>query len=98
MDVHGRVYPCCVQSPENANLGNLFEQDLDTIWNGPEALRVRREFARTRRKLSTCQGCTIPLPREWIAALGNLVDPFTARRVLARAERFWPWLSHGGKS
>lgn len=98
VDVHGRVYPCCVQSPENANLGNLFEQDLDTIWNGPEALRVRREFARTRRKLSTCQGCTIPLPREWIAALGNLVDPFTARRVLARAERFWPWLSHGGKS
>ena len=86
VDVEGKVYPCCVQSPENVVLGNLYGQQMTHIWNGPEARRMRRGFVRSRRKLETCKGCLIPLPPVPISAAGNLLNPFTARKVLARLE------------
>ena len=97
VDVEGNVYPCCVQSPENQLLGNLLEDSLLDIWNGPKARELRRHFVETRRKAPTCHGCSIPLPHQWVSAIGNLVDPFTARKLLARAERFLPYLSGGRK-
>lgn len=97
VDVDGNVYPCCVQSPENLILGNLLEESLLDIWNGPKARELRRHFVEARCKASTCHGCSIPLPHPWVSAAGNLVNPFTARKLLARAERFLPHLSGGKK-
>lgn len=86
VDVDGNVYPCCVQSPDNVILGNLYGREMTDIWNGPEARSLRRQFARSRRKLDTCSGCLIPLPPVPVSAAGNLLDPFTARKVMARLE------------
>lgn len=39
LDPKGDIYPCNVL---NRPLGNLVEQDFDTLWNSPEALATRR--------------------------------------------------------
>lgn len=90
VDIDGNVYPCCVQSPGNRLLGNLSDGTLEQLWNGPEARQVRKDFINTGRKLDTCVGCLIPLPPRLVSALGNLLDPFTARRVLSRVEHLLP--------
>ncbi len=86
VDVEGNVYPCCVQSPENVILGNLYGQEMGHIWNGAAARDMRRQFVRTRRKLESCKGCLIPLPPVPVSAAGNLLNPFAARKVMARLE------------
>jgi len=95
VDVEGNVYPCCVQSPENRLLGNLFHSDLERCWNGPDACDVRRSFLESRSKLPSCSGCLIPIPPRLVSALGNLLDPFLARRVLSATERL-AGLARGG--
>lgn len=37
----GEVRPCCHQSPV---YGNLYQDDFETIWNGPEARKLRRQM------------------------------------------------------
>ena len=86
VDIDGNVLPCCVQDPANVVLGNLAQTPLADIWNGDSARDIRQRFVRQRRKLSSCVGCDIPLPPVWLSALGNLLDPFLARRILARTE------------
>ncbi|MBM4355644.1 MAG: radical SAM protein [Deltaproteobacteria bacterium] len=93
VDIDGNVYPCCVQSPLNVRIGRVPDLPLADIWNGAEGVRVRHEFLRHRRKLATCAGCDIPLLPAWASAAGNLLDPFLARRVLARIEPLLPFIS-----
>jgi len=94
IDIDGSVYPCCVQDPGNAVLGNIEQDPLDQIWNGARAVSLRTEFVRTRAKLPTCLGCRVPLPPVPVAAAANLLDPFTVRRWLSLTER---WLPTGGR-
>jgi len=90
VDVDGNVYPCCVQSPENALLGKLPGTDLAAAWNGAEAVDLRTRFVRGRRKLETCKGCLIPLFPVAMSAAASLLDPFAMRRVLSMIERVMP--------
>ena len=86
VDIDGDVLPCCVQSPENVRLGNLDRTDIATIWNDDRTRQVRRDFLTLGRRLDSCAGCRIPLPPRLVSAAGNLLDPFLARRLLARVE------------
>jgi len=95
VDIDGNVYPCCVQDPRNVVLGNLFEDPLTDIWNGDTAREMRRRFVQSGRKLDSCHGCEIPVPPALVSSLGNLLNPFLARRVLARAEFLLPFLRRG---
>ena len=90
VDVEGNVYPCCVQSPENAILGVLPDNDLRDVWNGPRAVDVRRRFVSGRQKLDTCEGCLIPLFPVPVSAAASLLDPFLMRRLLSLFERMLP--------
>jgi radical SAM protein with 4Fe4S-binding SPASM domain len=86
VDIDGQVYPCCVQSPENRILGNLFRQPLEEIWNAAAAIELRRGFVESRAKLSTCSGCLIPIPPAPVSVVGGLLSPALARRILSRVE------------
>jgi len=57
VNVDGRVYPCCMGDAGQLALGNLFEQDFQEIWNGPEARDLRRGMM-TGDVPGICQGCS----------------------------------------
>lgn len=54
IDLRGNVAPCCMKQKEN--LGNLYECDFESIWNGEPYVKIRREF-RKGRLPSICKGC-----------------------------------------
>ncbi len=43
INTDGSVTPCCTAWGDGMSLGNLFEQTLEEVWNGP-AMRACREF------------------------------------------------------
>jgi len=53
IEYDGTVYPCELLSEP---LGNLREQPVEAIWNGPEARRWRRRIGKTER----CRRCIEP--------------------------------------
>jgi radical SAM protein with 4Fe4S-binding SPASM domain len=59
----GEVTPCC-QSFRNVDVfGNLLNQDLDAVWNGPRYLEARRLFQKafgTKQEIPyPCRDCSI---------------------------------------
>lgn len=54
---NGDVVPCCIIADSDiAFMGNLFEEDFRTIWNG-EAYRALRDRIRTNDIPEYCRGC-----------------------------------------
>ena len=53
IEFDGTVYPCELLSK---SIGNIREQDIDDIWNGSEARRLRKVIG----KHSRCRGCIEP--------------------------------------
>ena len=49
----GEVRPCCYQSPI---LGNIYERDLEEVWNGAEAQRLRRSMVE-KHPPEQCRNC-----------------------------------------
>jgi radical SAM protein with 4Fe4S-binding SPASM domain len=63
----GYVTPCCIMCyPEIYNLGNLFEEDLRDIWNGPAYQQLRAQL-RSDDPPFFCRGC--PYDVSWMAGL-----------------------------
>lgn len=61
INVSGKVNPCCFTfSYAPANLGNIFTDDFQNIWNG-EAMVNFRKKARARKKGVYCDSC----PRQY---------------------------------
>ena len=61
VDWAGRVVACCRDLRSEVVLGNLLEQPARTIWNGPEARRLRRALAaRNPGAIATCATCDLP--------------------------------------
>jgi radical SAM protein with 4Fe4S-binding SPASM domain len=62
--IEGNVYPCCViQSlsyegkPEATSMGNIFEKDLESIWNSREFLGFRLKMLRGLVPNPICADC-----------------------------------------
>lgn len=56
----GRVTLCCTDDYQTTILGDLRTQTLQEVWNGPEALRIRRGFiAGNLADNPLCAACTI---------------------------------------
>ena len=56
VDSEGDVAPCCYATQGELSLGNLNEQDFETIWNGTEAQDLRRGMY-TGDVPVLCQSC-----------------------------------------
>jgi radical SAM protein with 4Fe4S-binding SPASM domain len=62
----GRAFPCC-RAPEELELGNVFEEGVEAVWNGPAMQELRRRmFAGDLPE--PCVGCNVPDPARWKAA------------------------------
>lgn len=53
----GAVVPCCYDYDKKYVLGNVKEQTLTEIWNGPKMQGLRREFIRGEVNNSLCVQC-----------------------------------------
>ena len=61
IDVDGEVRLCCAfaSSPE-MTLGNILNDDFESIWNGEAFQTYRRQFAKGQRVCTVCQNCLAP--------------------------------------
>jgi len=55
--VDGSVVPCCLDAQGAAALGNLIEEDLETILAGERATRIYRGFSERRAVEELCRRC-----------------------------------------
>lgn len=53
----GSVVPCCLDSDGSLTLGNLFEQDLDSILSSPRAVAIYEGFSRRTPAEELCKRC-----------------------------------------
>ena len=61
VSVKGEVSPCCATyTNESFTAGNVFEQDFQSIWNGPKMRMIRRQFRQKHNPFAVCRDC---LPR-----------------------------------
>jgi len=54
----GTVVPCCFDKEAKIALGNIFEQDLQSILEAPRAQRLRQGFVENKLIEPLCQGCS----------------------------------------
>jgi radical SAM protein with 4Fe4S-binding SPASM domain len=55
--VDGTVVPCCLDTDGIINLGNIFENDLDTILNSNRVKQIKESFLNRKLTESLCQRC-----------------------------------------
>lgn len=59
----GAIAPCCETTSVNDDLGNLFLQDFDAIWNGPSYVTARRIALGLadgpQEEASACHACNV---------------------------------------
>ena len=53
----GTVVPCCLDHEGSLALGNLFEEELDTILSGARAQKLRDGFSRRQPAEALCRRC-----------------------------------------
>jgi radical SAM protein with 4Fe4S-binding SPASM domain len=55
----GHAMPCCmVSTPDRASMGNMVEQGVDAIWNGPVYQAFRAQLA-SEVAPEVCQACSL---------------------------------------
>ena len=65
IQVDGNVVPCCRDPHGRYVLGNLLNQSLEEIWNGPKFRKFRKDISNRNKELDLCKLC----PGEGIAPL-----------------------------
>ena len=53
----GDVLPCCALHSQKFAVGNIYDQDFKTIWNGKKIAAFRREIKHNTKKLYRCKEC-----------------------------------------
>jgi len=61
----GRVVACCFDLTSMSNLGNILDQSLTEIWNGPGYKAFREDFAR-RNYPPLCRNCAVVTGRSFL--------------------------------
>jgi len=70
--VDGGIRLCCAfaSSPEET-LGNIFQNDFDSIWNGEQYQRYRKQFAKGERPNKICRNCLAPTLASVLKSIKN---------------------------
>jgi radical SAM protein with 4Fe4S-binding SPASM domain len=62
---NGDAVACCRDLEHQTVLGNLFDQDLEEIWNGEKYQALRRDLIEKHpERQAACKGCDMPYDRE----------------------------------
>ncbi len=81
---HGTVTPCC-QAPTSADLsfGNINEQPIEAIWNGPALQRFRNRMLAGERD-ERCVGCYSKEDVGWVSLRNITNNKYAEQARLAR--------------
>ena len=71
----GKVIPCCYDYDTKMVMGDLTNQTIEEIWNGPSYVALRQAELEGRNNSALCANCT--------AAPGHASNPTRARRLRA---------------
>lgn len=55
----GRAFPCCYYYDCQVDLGNVFEEGFQAVWNGSRFQGFRKTLAQSRGLIKICSVCTI---------------------------------------
>jgi radical SAM protein with 4Fe4S-binding SPASM domain len=55
---NGDIVPCCRDVEGNFTMGNIFKDDLKTIWNGEKYRGFRKMIAFNKSDVSICKSCS----------------------------------------
>jgi len=55
----GRAFPCCYYYDCQVELGNVFEEGFQQVWNGQKFQSFRKALAKSRDSIKICSVCTI---------------------------------------
>lgn len=84
----GSMAPCCETTAARDDLGNIFRQDFQSIWNGPGYVRARRVALGLAQgpedEAVVCQGCKVfskPLAKARPARSATATDPIGVPRA-----------------
>jgi radical SAM protein with 4Fe4S-binding SPASM domain len=81
ISVRGELSPCCATyTNESFSAGNVFEQDFETVWNGPKMQSIRRQFRSRRNPLAVCRDC-IPHSLPVLLKMSGMLPGFVFRAV-----------------
>lgn len=79
---NGDAVACCRDLEHQTVLGNLFEEDLEDIWNGEKYQALRRDLVEQHpERQAACKGCDMPYDREKFT-LGNFTKTAIHRMLL----------------
>ncbi|MBV6430553.1 MAG: Coenzyme PQQ synthesis protein E [Bryobacteraceae bacterium] len=86
---NGDVYPCCQSYMlDGKPVGNIADQDLPAIFNGPEMRRMRELHAAGRAgEIDICARCCTTIPHPILVAGSLLLHGETVRKLLPLIER-----------
>ena len=85
----GTVVPCCEDVFGHYILGNVQDQDLKRLWNGPKNQALRKiNFENNRAKVELCRNCNYPQPGLLQAAGALVFDHLTIKKLLPRLEKW----------
>lgn len=77
---NGDVVACCFDLTSKFVLGNVLQDDLETIWNNRRFLGLRRSIA-TRKLIPLCANCKVVAPATYLT-----LKPAVAARLRAEAK------------
>lgn len=61
----GTVVPCCLDFARKYPIGNLLEQDLMDVWNGPLLVALRQKMIdKDIEDVALCNGCDVPYKKK----------------------------------
>lgn len=85
----GTVVACCEDVHGYYPLGNVKNQSLKEIWNGPKMRTLRRKnFQKKREEINICKTCFYPQPN-FLEAVGvMLFNHLTVKKILPRIENW----------
>lgn len=76
----GEAYPCCLDTNCVFNLGDIKDQPLETVWNGPNWRRLRDSF-KNRRLEPLCRSCTIRKPSLFTTIAMSFLPELTIKKA-----------------
>ncbi len=68
---NGDVVPCCYDLTSKRVLGNILQNDLETIWNGADCQELRRSI-HDRKFTAPCSRCNVVNPDDYLMILDGL--------------------------
>lgn len=83
---NGDLMPCCYDYRGRMKIGNIFDEPLSKLWNGPAYRELREKIFNRKDAIPECRDCTINFKPSWTGWFAEIRDyrkkPFNIEKSL----------------